>query len=148
ATMAETRLMLMGAGKIGGAIVTLLQATGDYRITVVEQDRERLLAFRDAGHRTHESALADARELARLLRGHDAVISACPYHLTPLIARAAKQAGVHYFDLTEDVASTREVKKLALGAETAFVPQCGLAPGFISIAAHSVAQGFDALRDV
>lgn len=75
-------------------------------------------------------------------------ISACPYFLTPVIAKAARRAGSHYFDLTEDVASTRTVMQLAADANTAFVPQCGLAPGFISIVANDVASRFDSLRDV
>jgi saccharopine dehydrogenase-like NADP-dependent oxidoreductase len=37
---------------------------------------------------------------------------------------------------------------LAEGAKTALVPQCGLAPGFISILAHAMTRKFDALRDV
>jgi saccharopine dehydrogenase-like NADP-dependent oxidoreductase len=55
---------------------------------------------------------------------------------------------VHYLDLTEDVATTRMVKDLAEGASTAFIPQCGLAPGFISIVAHDIARGFDRLDTV
>jgi saccharopine dehydrogenase-like NADP-dependent oxidoreductase len=50
---------------------------------------------------------------------------------------------VHYYDLTEDVATAREIRKLADGAETVFVPQCGLAPGFISIAASDLASRFE-----
>jgi len=76
------------------------------------------------------------------------VISATPFHLTPPIAEAAVASGAHYFDLTEDVESTRRVKALAKGASTALVPQCGLAPGFISILAHSMTRKFDSLRDV
>ncbi len=146
--MAKAKVVLAGAGKIGEAIVALLTQAGDYEVTIVEQDRERLKAFERLGLRTHECALGEESELAPVLAGQDAVISACPYYLTPLVARAARQAGVHYFDLTEDVESTRVVKKLAEGADTAFVPQCGLAPGFISIAAHSATLGFDRLRDV
>jgi saccharopine dehydrogenase-like NADP-dependent oxidoreductase len=37
---------------------------------------------------------------------------------------------------------------LAAGARSALIPQCGLAPGFISIAAHDLASRFDKLRDV
>jgi len=146
--MARTRVVLAGAGKIGEAIVALLEGSGDYEVTVIEQDVERLAPYREAGLRTHCCVLSDQSHLVPLLAQHDAVISACPYFLTPLIAGAAREAGVHYFDLTEDVQSTRIVKKLAEGASTAFVPQCGLAPGFISIAAHSATQGFDSLRDV
>ncbi|HRE14736.1 MAG TPA: saccharopine dehydrogenase C-terminal domain-containing protein, partial [Usitatibacteraceae bacterium] len=143
--MAKTKVALVGAGKIGEAIVALLVPTGDYELTIVEQDGGRLKAFGDQGLST---VACEVKELAPVLSGHDAVISACPYYLTPAVAQAAKDAGVHYFDLTEDVESTRVVKKLAEGAKTAFVPQCGLAPGFISIAAHGVVQGFERLRDV
>jgi saccharopine dehydrogenase-like NADP-dependent oxidoreductase len=146
--MAKTKVVLAGAGKIGEAIVALLGPTGDYELTIVEQDAARLRAFAEQGLRTVACEVAEAPELAPVLAGHDAVISACPYYLTPAVAQAAKDAGVHYFDLTEDVESTRVVKKLAEGAKTAFVPQCGLAPGFISIAANGVLQGFDKLRDV
>ena len=65
----------------------------------------------------------------------DAVISSLPYYCNVAVAEAARKAGTHYFDLTEDVEVTRAVRAIAVGASEAFVPQCGLAPGFISIAA-------------
>jgi saccharopine dehydrogenase-like NADP-dependent oxidoreductase len=92
--------------------------------------------------------IADGEKLRRLLEGQFAVLSAAPYHATRLIAEAAKAVGAHYLDLTEDVASTRLVKQLAAGAETAFIPQCGLAPGFITIVASDLASRFDQLQDV
>jgi saccharopine dehydrogenase-like NADP-dependent oxidoreductase len=76
------------------------------------------------------------------------VISALPFFLNPGVAEACAEAGVHYFDLTEDVATTRAVRKVASGSKTAFVPQCGLAPGFISIVGHHLATKFDSLRQV
>ncbi len=83
-----------------------------------------------------------------ILDGQEVVVSASPFYLTPSIATAARRCGVHYFDLTEDVASTRAVKALAEGSRTAFVPQCGLAPGYVSIVAQHLAAQFDSLRDV
>ena len=83
-----------------------------------------------------------------MLPGHDVVLSASPYYLTPAIAAATKAAGAHYFDLTEDVSSTQAVKALAKDAASAMVPQCGLAPGFVSIVANDLAKAFDSLRDV
>ncbi len=146
--MRQTQLTLVGAGKIGEAIAILLEETGEYRLRVIDRDENRLAAFRAAGLQAHACDLESGADLAQLLRGQEMVISACPYHLTPVIADAAKSSGAHYFDLTEDVASTRAVKRLADGASTAFVPQCGLAPGFISIAAHSAARDFESLRDL
>jgi saccharopine dehydrogenase-like NADP-dependent oxidoreductase len=68
--------------------------------------------------------------------------------LTTAIAEAARAARTHYLDLTEDVASTRRVTELAAGANTAFIAQCGLAPGFVSIAASDMAKQFDVLDSV
>ena len=81
----------------------------------------------------------DAAALRAQLQQHrvDAVVSSLPYHCNPLVGAAAREAGVHYFDLTEDVEVTRRVAALAREAPQAFVPQCGLAPGFISIHSHA-----------
>ena len=146
-----TKLILLGAGKIGDAILNLLSHTGDYDITVADRDAKRLTCVTKVGF-PHISCvqidLTDTEAVTELIKGHEVTLSACPYFLTPIIAAAAKQARSHYFDLTEDVESTRIVKQLALNAETAFVPQCGLAPGFVSIVANDVAKRFDRLRDV
>ena len=144
----KTRLALLGAGKIGDAIINMLGATGDYALTVVDRDAGRMSQWSGSDLKVELADLSDATALARLLPGHDVVLSASPYYLTPVIATAAKAAGAHYFDLTEDVASTQTVKALAAGAKVAMVPQCGLAPGFVSIVAHDLTRRFDSLRDV
>jgi saccharopine dehydrogenase-like NADP-dependent oxidoreductase len=91
---------------------------------------------------------ADPQALLAVLRGQQAVVNALPYHLATTSATAAREAGVHYFDLTEDVAATRAIQRLARDAPTAFMPQCGLAPGFIGIVAHHLCQSLDTLMDV
>jgi saccharopine dehydrogenase-like NADP-dependent oxidoreductase len=143
-----TRLALLGAGKIGDAIINLLSATGDYEITVADRDATRIEALSAPNVRAVEVDVGDEQKLRSLLSGHDTVISATPFFLTPTIATVAKAVGANYFDLTEDVASTRVVKALAEGATTALVPQCGLAPGFVSIVARDLTRDFDSLRDV
>jgi saccharopine dehydrogenase-like NADP-dependent oxidoreductase len=143
------RVAVIGGGKIGSMIVDLLSGTGDYEVTVADRSREAL--DRLETHAIVERVqldITDADALERLLAGKFAVLSAAPYHLTTRIARAAKAQGAHYLDLTEDVASTRIVKELAADAKTAFIPQCGLAPGFITIVAYDLAKRFDTLQDV
>ncbi|HEY0105744.1 MAG TPA: saccharopine dehydrogenase family protein [Rhizomicrobium sp.] len=141
-------VLLVGGGKIGVAITALLSATGDYRVTVADKDAASLARMPAANVTTRQVEIADAASFADEVKGHDIVLSATPYHLTATVAEAAKRAGAHYLDLTEDVESTRKIKALARGADTAFVPQCGLAPGFISIVAYDLAKKFDSLRDV
>lgn len=142
-------ILVLGAGKIGAMIADLLVETGDYAVTVGDSVRAQL----DRLHtrlpvETVEIDVADRGALDGALAGRFAVLSAVPYYLTVGIAEAARDAGVHYLDLTEDVASTRSIKQLAEGARTALIPQCGLAPGFISIVAHDLARRFETLDSV
>jgi saccharopine dehydrogenase-like NADP-dependent oxidoreductase len=125
-----------------------LHGTGDFHITVADQSASALELLQNRAHDTVCADIASAEVLGQLTRGKDAVLSACPYYLTPLIAGAACDNQAHYFDLTEDVQSTRQVKALAVRSTNAMVPQCGLAPGFISIVGNDVAKRFDKLRSV
>jgi saccharopine dehydrogenase-like NADP-dependent oxidoreductase len=142
------RLVLLGAGHIGQTIARLLADSGDYQVTVVDRSAEALKHITGAGVTTVQADTSDPAALLKVLRGQQAVVNALPYHLATLAATQAREAGCHYFDLTEDVAATRAIKQLAEGASTAFMPQCGLAPGFIGIVAHHLAQGFDTLHEV
>jgi saccharopine dehydrogenase-like NADP-dependent oxidoreductase len=145
----KTRLILLGAGKIGDAIVNLLSHTDDYHLTVVDRDPQRLAQVSAMpGVTVVQADIADPKAVLALIDGHDVSVSACPHFLKSALASAAKKAGSHYFDLTEDVDNARAIRQLAEDAVTAFVPQCGLAPGFISIVAHDLASRFDTLRDV
>ena len=143
------KVIVLGAGKIGSTIADLLGGSGDYQVVVADHSQAALQRLDAAAPVARRRIDFEApAELAALADGAFAVLSAAPYHLTAQIACAAKVAGAHYLDLTEDVASTRIVKDLAEGADTAFIPQCGLAPGFISIAAHDLTTRFDSLLDV
>lgn len=142
-------IVIVGAGKIGGTIANLLANTGDYRVTVVDRAQAQLDAL-DVSPLVVTRCIEIAEEgaLEKVLAGKFAVLSAAPFHLTTRIAQAAASSDVHYLDLTEDVASTRIVKQLSATAKTAFIPQCGLAPGFISIVANDLAKRFDTLESV
>lgn len=141
----QWNICVVGAGKIGQMIAALLNASPNYQVTVADHELPALAAIRKLGIATTQVNAQDAGALYQTLSGFDAVISAAPFFLTPTIAKAAGQAGAHYFDLTEDVAATDAVRALAQAGNTAFMPQCGLAPGFVGIAGASLAAEFDEL---
>ncbi|WP_068087541.1 saccharopine dehydrogenase family protein [Polycladidibacter stylochi] len=145
--MTNWKLAVIGAGKIGRTIANLLHAGGTYHVSVFDQNKTALDSLPEFIE-CHHVDIQDGERLENALRGHNAVISAAPFYLTETIAQSAFNAGVHYFDLTEDVASTAFVEKLARGGKTAFAPQCGLAPGFVSIAASALAKQFDSLESL
>lgn len=142
-------VVVIGAGKIGAAIALMLVASGDYNVVVTDRSAEQLAKIdRHPGITTAVVDIADQAALITILAGKFAVLSAAPFHLTGLVAEAAFKAGVNYLDLTEDVTTTRKVEQLAKGAHNAFIPQCGLAPGFISIVANDLIKRFDKLDTV
>ncbi|KQY25994.1 saccharopine dehydrogenase family protein [Rhizobium sp. Root482] len=142
-------IVVIGAGKIGSTIARLLAHSGDYQVTLADRSAEQLAQIeKHDAISVAEIDIADSAAMVGLLTGKFAVLSAAPFHLTIAIAEAASKAGVHYLDLTEDVESTRRVKAIAETANTAFIPQCGLAPGFISIVANDLSRRFDTLDSV
>jgi saccharopine dehydrogenase-like NADP-dependent oxidoreductase len=142
------RTVLLGSGHIGQTIARLLSTSGDYQVTVVERDQQALQAV--AGLPLERAVLdcTQAAALLPLLQQADLVINALPYHMAASVAAVARDTHTHYFDLTEDVQATRAIAALARDADTAFMPQCGLAPGFVGIVAHHLAASFDTVHDV
>ncbi len=145
------KVLLLGAGKIGRMIAKFLVASHDYDLLVGDADAASLERI----HRQTpvETVLLDAGDrdaLAAALRGREAVISALSYVHNPLVAAVALETGASYFDLTEDIATTLRVKEIAAAARPGqvFMPQCGLAPGFVSIAAQHLTEAFDSLDTV
>ena len=148
------KVLVLGAGKIGALISGLLAESADYEVHLADVDGNAAAGVARAHGlaNVHSVQLdaTDARALQARLRSDpvDAVVSSLPYHCNPQVGAAAREAGAHYFDLTEDVEVTRQITALSRGAAQAFVPQCGLAPGFISIAGGELIRHFDTLRSV
>ena len=144
-------VLVLGAGKIGSVVAKLLADTGDYDVLVGELDRataERLAPVSGLTMTTLDGTAPD--QLAAAMHDRAAVLSALSFVANPAVAQAALRHGLSYFDLTEDVVTTRTVRTLASGAAEGqiFAPQCGLAPGFVSISAHALAEQFDRLDEV
>ena len=148
------KVLVLGAGKIGALISGLLAESKEYQVDLADVELKASASICAAhglpGLSPYQVDAADLAALTAQLSAHpvDAVISSLPYYCNVTVAKAARAAGVHYFDLTEDVEVTRQVRQIADGASGAFVPQCGLAPGFISIAAHELITHFTELRSV
>lgn len=140
-------VLVVGAGQIGSLIAFLLANTKDYQVYLSDINPQngniaRLPTLPNL--KIVNLGTCDAAEIDAFLSQNPvaALISSLPYFANKPIAMAAKRFNLHYFDLTEDVETTNSIMELAQGSVKAFVPQCGLAPGFISIVANSLIQRF------
>ncbi len=141
--MAFKSIAVLGLGKIGKLAAKLLHETG-FKVTGydVRIPREDLpFAVKDTDLTSHE---AMQKEFGQA----EAVLSCLPYHLNVGVAKAAHGAGIHYFDLTEDVATTKAIIELSKTSRGLMAPQCGLAPGFVGIVAATQISAFDPCRSV
>ena len=140
------KVLILGAGKIGSTIADMLAAL--YGVNVTLADMQPPPAHHDPQVRHLQLDVQDDAALAALLAQHRLVINALPFFCAARVATAAAQLGVHYFDLTEDVAATRTIRALAPQARAVLMPQCGLAPGLIGMLGGHLAGQFDELYDL
>ena len=141
--MTFERVAVLGLGKVGALAATLLAGSG---FDVVGID-----ARQPAGETpvpVERIDLTDGDALDDVARRFDAVLSCLPYGLNKALAAAAHKAGIHYFDLTEDVPTTQAIQAMSQTSRGLMAPQCGLAPGFVGIVGAWLAESFDKCRSI
>jgi saccharopine dehydrogenase-like NADP-dependent oxidoreductase len=146
-------ILVMGGGKIGSLIAYLLAHSKDYVIYLADTQKENPAISRLGDIPNFKYVQLDAQDeqsIVAFVKKHkiEALVSSLPYYFNVHIAKVAAETKVHYFDLTEDVATTQKIHDIAKRAESAFVSQCGLAPGFISVVANHLMKNFPSLDTV
>jgi len=108
-------VLVLGAGKVGGTVADMLADYHRMPVTLADRDPPRR-ALDDPLVRRTVLDVEDDAALAAALAGHQLLINALPFQQAGRVAAAARTLGVHYLDLTEDVAATRAIRGLADGA--------------------------------
>lgn len=160
----KTNVLVLGAGKVGKSVAELLLACGkgQYKVTIADHSDDSLEVAKASlerlgKHVKHavpfEVLKLDATNHAATkaaLAGQHSTVCMLPFDKVMGIAQACRDTGTHYFDVTEDVETTAKVEELASekNPPIAYAPQCGLAPGYIAIAAASVAKELDVVEEL
>ncbi len=139
--MSFKKVAVLGLGKVGHLAAELLLESG-FEVTGIDA-REVKAPFP-----TKAVDLKDTSGLAEVLKGQQAILSCLPYHLNIGVSTVAHGLGLHYFDLTEDVPTTKHIRELAKTSKGLMAPQCGLAPGFVGIVGAHLADQFDKVRSI
>jgi saccharopine dehydrogenase-like NADP-dependent oxidoreductase len=133
------RIAVVGLGNVGRLVADML-IEREFDVREVDADESKA-----NGERASAVDVRDRAALEELFAGVDAVISCLPYNLNAVTATAAHSARAHYLDLTEDVATSRTVRRLAPSSKTVLMPRCGLAPGFICVVGGALAAGLETI---
>lgn len=151
------RILVLGAGRMGhGAVFDLVRNSADVvSVTVADRDlkkaelvSEKTDPSKVAPHHVDTANVSDA---ADLMRSHDAVISCVNYWYNVELTRAAIETETHFCDLGGNnriVDGQLALDSEARNAGVSVIPDCGLAPGMVSILAAQGAKRFDSVDEI
>lgn len=145
------KIMVIGSGHIGKLVIKLLDNSNKYLIYVMDRElKQNKTSNFTKNVKLFNYDIHDREKCIKLFTESkiETVVSCLPFSENIYVAQIAKELNLNYFDLTEDVENTEAVKKLSVGSKAAFVPQCGLAPGFVGIAANSIATKFESVDTI
>ena len=135
-------ILVFGLGKVGSLMACMLHETG-FKVTGVDVRLREEFPFA-----VKALDVGSTGELTAIIPDFDAVISCLPYSFNLGIAALAHEHGIHYFDLTEDVPTTKAIIEMSRSSTAVMAPQCGLAPGFIAIVGAAVANRLEKTRSI
>lgn len=148
------KIFIAGSGGIGEAAGLLLREWSEFETQIFIGDISEVNLVKAKDFITQNSPRTSSvetilmspdgiNEAMKDTFGQAEVLLDCsPGSQAPRLARFAKDFKMHYANLTEYVAETDEIIEMAKDAETGFVLQTGLAPGFINVLAMSLYRKF------
>ena len=151
------KILVLGAGRMGhGAAYDLVHNSPEVReVTVADFDPTKAEAVASGvGTDRISPRQADASDysaMVELFRGHDSVISCVNYWYNESLSRAAIETKANFCDLGGNnyvVDSQLALDEEAKAAGINIIPDCGLAPGMVSILAMHGAARFDRLDEI
>jgi len=148
------KFFVAGSGGIGEAVALLAREWAEFEIEIILGDvsEENLRKAKDFVTQGSEKTskvetvlmatggINDAMKAA--FDGCDVLLDCSPGAQAPRMARFALDYKMHYANLTEYVTETDEIIAFARDAETGFILQTGLAPGFVNVLAMSLYRKF------
>jgi lysine 6-dehydrogenase len=151
------KILVLGAGRMGlGAAFDLIHnSPGVEAVTIADFDFAKAQdVAAKVGTSKIEAKHVDASnydDIVALMRGHDSSISCVNYWYNESLSKAAIETGTNFCDLGGNnyvVDSQLALDAEAKAAGINIIPDCGLAPGMVSILAMHGASNFDRLDEV
>ena len=151
------KILVLGAGRMGhGAVFDLIRNSPDVEgVTVADFDLKKAKAVAEAVGTSRIDArqidAANYTDVVALMRGHDSVISCVNYWYNASLSKAAIETGANFCDLGGNNYVVDEQLALDADAKAAglnIIPDCGLAPGMVSILAMHGAARFDTVDEI
>ena len=124
------KVIVLGAGRVGSAMVRDLAAGGEFELTVADLSHSALDALDDlTGVRRLRADLSDPTEVARLASDADLVVGAVPGHMGFATAKTVIESGRNLVDISFFEEDPFLLDDLAREKGVTVAVDCGIAPG-------------------
>jgi lysine 6-dehydrogenase len=153
----QMKILVLGAGRMGhGAVYDLIHNSPEVEaVTVADSDPQKSEAVASKIWSPKLTAAnidaSNYEEVVELFRSHDSVISCVNYWYNESLSKAAIEAKANFCDLGGNnyvVDAQLAMDEQAKDAGINIIPDCGLAPGMVSILAMHGAKQFDTVSEI
>lgn len=150
----KKNIIIAGAGGIGQAAGLILAVSNEMDVKIYIGDiRQKALdkAEKFISEGSGKKGIVEGflmppegkqEDFDKILEKGDIILDCLPGSLAPKMAELCIKHKLHYANLTEYVDETNQIIDIAKGAETGFVLQTGVAPGFVNILGNYLYKDF------
>lgn len=151
------KILVLGAGRMGfGAAFDLIHNSPDVESVTIadfhlDKATDAAALIGTSRINAKEIDAANYQDIITLFNGHDSVISCVNYWYNESLSKAAIETGANFCDLGGNnyvVDAQLALDEEAKTAGISIIPDCGLAPGMVSILAAHGAAKFQKLDEI
>ena len=147
------KITVLGAGMMGRAVAFDLEKYSNFsKITVADKDEQTLQSakFFLKGKKIDFAIINvnDPKDVRKHFQHADIVISAVPYRFNYDMTKIAVETKTHFLDLggnNDIVNKQRSLSEKAKKNDVTIIPDCGLAPGMVSVIARDIIDQMDSV---
>lgn len=137
------KIVILGGGRVGGAMARDLAGEPRFEITVVDASAEALQRLEGWGLKTERADLADPAAVGRAVRDHDLVVGAVPGFLGFATLKAVLEADKDIVDISFFDEDPFLLDGLARERGRIAIVDCGVAPGCSNLVLGRMAAELD-----
>jgi lysine 6-dehydrogenase len=149
-------VLILGSGMMGRAVAYDLVTNSHFsEILLADKDKESLKSAEAFLHNEHLNFLKidvdNTTVVTKIFKDYDIVISAIPYQYNYNLAQIAIKTGVHFLDLGGNLDVVKKERSLfheAKDADITIIPDCGLAPGLVSVITKDIVEKYQSIEFV
>jgi len=149
----KMNVLVLGAGMMGRAIAFDLEKYSNFeKITIGDKDGQTLQSAKIflKGKKIYFAIINvnDSKDVRKHFQHVDIVISAVPYRFNYDMTKIAIDTKTHFLDLggnNDIVNKQRSLSEKAKKNDVTIIPDCGLAPGMVSVIARDIVDQMDSV---